>query len=299
MLLSNKSEYLNKGILMQSLNTITHVSSNKILTQGVNSTQRNLLKRLFFTLAIIETFGALSPALLSVNAAHLKVGGARNVKDYPYPDPDSLAGQIWGSGADIRQQALNTDFIQGIKNGTLNPDDYMTYNIQDWAYLTHEIDDLATAVNKSSGDIQIALKDRYDSYVSYSQEEFQQYNVLEGAINAVVDVKDAFGSYINFTQTIVANYPPQYVLVSVLPCEQLWPWLGQAINGSAVTPNAYSGWITGNADSGHGAFLIENFINNHTDLFDKNLSIEIFRQGMNEEYRCFNEAVTPQKNKLK
>ena len=49
----------------------------------------------------------------------------------------NLAEKLFNNSLDIAKSALDTCFIQGIKNGTLDPRDYGAYAVQDSVYISH------------------------------------------------------------------------------------------------------------------------------------------------------------------
>ena len=57
---------------------------------------------------------------------------------------DSISSKLWTACQDLANEALNSDFMQGIGNGTLSPDSYGQYTIQDCAYCVAAADDYRT-----------------------------------------------------------------------------------------------------------------------------------------------------------
>ena len=54
---------------------------------------------------------------------------------------------------------------------------------------------------------------------------------------------DAAKNYLAFEKRILDNYHPYYTILSLLPCNMLWIWLGRELKPFANANNVYSFWI--------------------------------------------------------
>ena len=80
---------------------------------------------------------------------------------------------------------------------------------------------------------------------------------------------------------------PIYTALSLLPCERLWPWIGEQIKGSVNTFGVYKAWIHGSL-AGDDYKKLETFINLHHNYLDKSKALKVYERCMVGEYEFFN-----------
>lgn len=183
------------------------------------------------------------------------------VSDTSPPPKDSIAWKLWLNAADIAQEALKSDFIQGVKAGDLSPDQYGHYTIQDAAYCEHAQEDYQSAEKRAQGMNEPAFaafaQARYKSYASYTKSVLESWH-----LNNIESLSPgpAAQAYIDFERHTAQNLDPIYLIIAMLPCDQLWPWLANEIAAGNRKGNVYDFWITENS-SWHGAYRLDNFIN--------------------------------------
>lgn len=204
------------------------------------------------------------------------------------PHEDSLFWKMWNMCTDIAEHVLQTDFIQGIKKGTLDPVVYGSFNISDAYYCFHGSEDYLKAATKASHPtLQAFLSKKHSSY--------QQYNET---FPKVWRVKDADGivpsetckRYSDFESHLASLEDPIYALIAMIPCEYLWAWLGTQLS-PPTAGNLYAPWINGN-NSPDGAYAMGNFIESYRQEYpiDETLAITLYTQAMNFEYENFQSA---------
>lgn len=86
---------------------------------------------------------------------------------------------------------------------------------------------------------------------------FQQWN-LAGA--SAVSLTVAAQNYLDYQNRVLKSFPPYYMIMSLLPCDMLWEWLGKELHPYAGPNNLYSFWITEN-DTGSQTW--EDFVDAH------------------------------------
>ena len=208
------------------------------------------------------------------------------------PPADSLFWKMWNACQDIAEAALNSAFIQGIKNGTLDPVVYGRFNVSDAYYCFHGADDYKTAVGRTSNPVLKAfLTKKYESYDRYN-----------ATFPTTWSLKDASGivpteicrQYADFETKVATTQEPIYCLISMLPCEYLWAWLGAELS-PAKPGNLYAPWIKGN-NYPSGAYAMGNFLNTYQkeNPVDEDLAMEIYQQAMTYEQQNF-ATVMPKK----
>jgi len=204
------------------------------------------------------------------------------------PPADSLFWKMWNTCKNIAQDTLHTDFIQGIKAGTLNPVKYGGFNVSDAYYCFKGAQDYLAAANRASHPTLSAfLLKKHHSYQSYNQ-----------TFPTIWHVKDADGivptevctQYAAFESQIATNEDPIYTLITMLPCEYLWAWLGSELS-PPTDGNLYADWITGN-DYPDGAYTMGNFIEIYRQQYpiDEGKSLKLYKQAMTYEYENFKVA---------
>lgn len=204
------------------------------------------------------------------------------------PPEDSLFWHLWNSNLDIANQALETDFVQGIKSGTLDPVKYGGFNISDAYYCFHGAEDYAVAAEKAENPVLKAfLNQKYESYAKYNDTFPDTWHVKNG--DGIVPL-DICKEYSDFESGVVKTADSIYCLIVMLPCEYLWAWLGGQL-APASASNLYAPWITGNNDPS-GAYAMGNFI----ELYRKEVEIDvsfakkIYAQAMDYEFQNFRAA---------
>jgi len=205
------------------------------------------------------------------------------------PPENSLFWKMWNASTSIAEAALQTPFVQGIKNANLAPVAYGGFNVSDAYYCFNGAADYAVAAAKATDPtLQAFLNKKHSSY--------EHYNVT---FPTIWHVKDADGivpsatcrAYSGFETTTIATEEAIYALILMLPCEYLWAWLGSQLAPPAEG-NLYAPWITGNNDSS-GAYAMGNFIDVYQQWqpIDKQKAVKLYQQAMSFEHLNFAEAL--------
>eukprot|EP01084_Bolivina_argentea_P176826 305929_1 len=157
-------------------------------------------------------------------------------------DSKSFMAELWDKcvKTGLPMLAVQTDWIQGIKNGNLNPDNYGRYTVQDIGYCQRAKDNWSTAADKAKRydeDIYNYCLLQVSSMIKYTAELSNAWNVK----SEDVVLGDALQQYMDYEEYIVNNYPPSYFPVAMFACYYLWPWVCQQI-GPVEKNNLYYGW---------------------------------------------------------
>ncbi|MEM9919286.1 MAG: TenA family transcriptional regulator [Bacteroidota bacterium] len=201
------------------------------------------------------------------------------------PPQDSLFWMLWNVNIGIANQTLQTAFVQGIKQGTLDPVTYGGFNVSDAYYCFHGADDYQTAASRTNDPILKAfLLKKYNSYKKYNDTFPEIWHIKDA--DGIVPSK-AIEEYSNYERKVVQELDPIYALVVMLPCEYLWAWLGAQLS-PAQPGNLYAPWITGNNDP-RGAYTMGNFLNAYAHFhgIDNGLAMKVYTQAMQFEYDNF------------
>lgn len=176
------------------------------------------------------------------------------------PPKDSLFWTLWDAVVtphEIPEKTLKLNYLQGIKNGTLNPDWYGGYNVADAMYCYHGAKSYEIALQKCEKGTPLYdfLAKKHEGYVTYNKYFSQEWYLLPFSDIALPDV---MAVYIENERYVAEHCDPVYLLIAMIPCEYLWAWLALQM-GTPSPANVYKSWVTGNADPS-GAYRMGNFL---------------------------------------
>lgn len=201
------------------------------------------------------------------------------------PPANSLFWKLWNTCIGTANQALNTDFVQGIKAGTLDPVVYGGFNVSDAYYCFKGAGDYLTAASKATDPtLKAFLLKKHSSYETYNNTFPKTWHVKDATSIVPSSVCQEYSA---FETQVVANEDPIYALIVMLPCEYLWAWLGAELS-PANKGNLYASWITGN-NYPQGAYAMGNFLVDYQKQYpiDENKAQEIYAQAMEFEFQNF------------
>ena len=225
---------------------------------------------------------ALSPRRLTHSLSAVKPAEA------PQQAVPSLSTELWKGSQDLAAKALDSDYIQGIKHGTLNPNYYGQYSVQDTAYLYNGLNDWRTVVARATHpDVKAFAEARVKSWTAYIQETFGAWHIADPT---AVKLSPAAQAYVELERDVAHNYAPLYAVVVMLPTESLWYWLATQLKSYAVETNVYSFWINQNAQYGSAGQRLEQFIDAHVDSLDESTAQKVYRSAMLSEVNFFRSA---------
>ncbi|MEM7245712.1 MAG: TenA family transcriptional regulator [Acidobacteriota bacterium] len=210
------------------------------------------------------------------------------------PPEDSISWKLWLGAQDLARDALQSDFVQGIANGSLDPNAYGHYSIQDVAYCVHGESDYAKTVERANaaGEPVLAAfaQARHDSYRSYTSSLLESWHLNN---DQAVTPGPAARAYIDFEQMVASTLPPIYLIVAMIPCDQLWPWLAEQVGPKVKPGNVYAFWPKENG-GWHGAYRLDNFVDrwfaDHPDQHDEATATWVFRSCVTGEVNFFRSA---------
>ncbi len=210
--------------------------------------------------------------------------------DMPVSEPSAapaLAAQLWNKSQDLAHAALESDYIQGIKNGTLDPNYYGQYSVQDVSYCYHGLDDWRTAAARATHPkVKAFAEVRVKSWSKYVQETYSAWHIQDPS---AVALSAATKAYVEVESDVAQNFESIYTVVIMTPCDRLWSWLAKQLETNAVPTNLYSFWVKENLNDS-GALHLENTIDANASLLDEEKALKIFRRAMLGEVNCFRSA---------
>ncbi|KAM4548919.1 uncharacterized protein PAE49_016952 isoform 2-T2 [Odontesthes bonariensis] len=201
-----------------------------------------------------------------------------------FEDDIDIYERLWITNLDIAEKTLNLPFLQHMKLGDLQSDDYVNFMIQDINYLLKVTDMLEEMTKKPIDDKELKqfFQDRFKSYREFSNLMLDQFN-----LRGVSEIKPipAMQKYLSDYKTILDTEEPIYFAVSLLPCSRLWLWLANQL--PIGYGNAYFIWKKNNMHGNpakHYQKLLDDRLK--TDAQKKKAN-EIFRQQMQNEHDFF------------
>ena len=92
--------------------------------------------------------------------------------------------------------------------------------------------------------------------------------------------------YIEYHLEVARRMDPIYMVLSLIPCARLWPWIGEEIKESSATFGVYKDWIGENlvGDDYKG---IEKFLNQNQALVKRDEALKVYQKCMDGEYNFF------------
>ena len=200
----------------------------------------------------------------------------------------SLSAYLWNNSQDLAQAALATKYIQGIKNGLLDPNAYGQYSVQDVVYCHNGVTDWqAVASRAQRPEVQAFAKARVLSWQKYAAETYGDWHISDPA---AVSLSAAAQTYADFESKVAHTYDPLYAVVVMIPCDRLWHWLATQLKGKAATPNAYQFWIDGNSAGDNGAAKMEAVVDKHAANIVQERALTVYRTAMLGEVNFFRSA---------
>ncbi len=205
------------------------------------------------------------------------------------PPPGALFWELWQENMHLAEQALQTDFIQGIRAGNLDPNQYGSYTVMDAYYCFSAAEDYGVVASRCSDhpNLLVYLTHKHESYQKYNASFSQQWGIGSGSC---LLPNEAVSNYSALESQVCQQEDPIYALVVMLPCEYLWYWLSDQIRAEATESNLYAFWIKGNLDPS-GAYAMGNeleaYLKDHPGGIDRDKARRFYTQAMQGELGDF------------
>ncbi|XP_068689608.1 uncharacterized protein [Montipora capricornis] len=189
----------------------------------------------------------------------------------------------------IREAAKESKFIQGMAAGTLAPDDYGGYMVQDAAYCFNAVEAFNIAANsmqeKGSPEFALLYRVQSESYKKYNQEFVKSWRI-KGPESLVMG--PAAATYVGY-ESALARKDPKFLAIAMLPCALLWPWIAGELIDSVPKENPYFDWFDDNKPDDQKSRL-EKFVDNFFSPVDSQKALLIFHEGLINELNFFRDA---------
>lgn len=200
-------------------------------------------------------------------------------------DGKRLSEIMWQAALPIAEQALQTNYIQGIKYGDLDPNKYGNYTVQDAIYCYQATEQYKRlAETATDAQIKTFAEGRVKNYEQYTKVLFDQWCIADpNGINLSPNLR----KYIDYKSEVLDDDKSLYFIVANIPCLHLWSWLANELKDRLVGPaNLYSFWIRDNLDPSYSKNL-EDFIDSKANELDADKAISVYKHCMEGEFEFF------------
>lgn len=210
------------------------------------------------------------------------------------PGPNSLFYRLWDDNIATVNETVSSEFIVGIRNGTLNPDAYAAWSISDAYYCYHAAESYAIAVTRAENELDqpqlvAILRAKKAEFDAYNQVTFVQRMRLRDARDIVPS--EVIARYTRLERFVAEHMHPVYSLVVQLPCEVLWAWLGVQLEPAIRPRNLYDDWIISNIYPAAG-FACGNFLewyrSTYPHVLNESIASRLYSTAMQLELDNFN-----------
>ncbi|WP_029623869.1 TenA family protein [Sphingomonas sp. PAMC 26617] len=168
----------------------------------------------------------------------------------------SFCDAIWEDVAPLRRSILEQPFIAELADGSLPPDSFRHYILQDSLYLAEYARVLAIAAARApNADGRLEFSD--GAKVAVQVEEilhqtfFRQFDITPAMV-AMSESSPVCVGYTGYLASLAATRSYEELIAGILPCFWVYWEVGCAIKSIARSPNPYEAWINIYADPGFG-----------------------------------------------
>ncbi|KAL3888071.1 hypothetical protein ACJMK2_000453 [Sinanodonta woodiana] len=204
---------------------------------------------------------------------------------------EPLSEYLWKSTHSQQQDALQSKFIQGLRYGNLDPTDFGGFMVQDSIYCYKSKVSIDTAAAKATDPILKAfLETQSESYKTYYEVLFKLWHIRDPS---GIELNKACQDYVDLEKKVAEKMDPLYLVVALIPCYKLWPWLGQEISDPQHDVGVYESWVKSNLDPSYDGYKkLEQIIDDAYLLgeIDKKQALAIYKGCMTGEANFFNSA---------
>jgi thiaminase/transcriptional activator TenA len=187
----------------------------------------------------------------------------------------------------VRNAVLETEFFKKMIKNNLAPEEYGGYMVQDAAFIFETIKAFNIAAEKVQGDdFRLFYLLRSASYKKYSKDLTSKWKIQN---SKCVMLGPEAETYVDFQMKLAQN-SPEFLVISILACNMLWPWVATEINYQVAQNNVYRSWVDNNLPSGIGPSSTQQFVNKFFTEDDMQKSLKIFNEGMINELNFFRSA---------
>ena len=191
----------------------------------------------------------------------------------------------------IRNLAKESEYIQGMVKGILDPNVFGGYTVQDAAYCFNAVDPYERAAEKmqevGKPEFSLLYRTQSESFKSYNQYFLQTWRLQN---TDSVAMGPAAATYVGYERALSQN-DPKYLCIAILPCTMLWPWIAGQLIASVEKNNPYYVWFDENkpSDQSHLERFVDHFFV-QVEPEEQQKCLSIFQEGLVNELNFFRSA---------
>ncbi|KAL3888150.1 hypothetical protein ACJMK2_000530 [Sinanodonta woodiana] len=203
-------------------------------------------------------------------------------------EDEPLSEFLWRSTQSQQDDALQSKFIQGLRCGNLDPTYFGGFMVQDSIYCYNSKGSIDKAAGKTTCPIFKAfLEKKSDSYKKYYEELFNLWHIRDP--NGI-ELSKACEEYAALERNVAELMGPLYLVVALIPCYKLWPWLGKQLLDSPHNFGVYESWVKANLDPTYDGYKkLEQLIDDAflVGAIDKEQALSVYQGCMTGEAQFF------------
>lgn len=167
-----------------------------------------------------------------------------------------FSDRAWRETEPLYRRILDLPFNRELAEGTLSPERFRFYMIQDALYLKQYARALAVAGAKAPDDDAIGFFARSAEQALVVERAlhggfFEKFGIDPNAAAAAEPTPTCYG-YTNFLLAVALQGGYEELAAAVLPCFWIYWKVGNHIAGAAASDNPYRAWIDTYSDPGFG-----------------------------------------------
>ncbi|XP_053393350.1 uncharacterized protein LOC123530333 [Mercenaria mercenaria] len=201
---------------------------------------------------------------------------------------EKLSDYLWSETNELQQAALDTYVVQGLKNGSLDPSDFGAYMVQDAIYTHSSKESIDVTIGKTTDpDLKQFLQEKAKSYESLYIDLFKQWHIDDPH---GIKLGSACENYTNHLSNVAKTMEPAYLVVAMVPCVKLWPWIGTQIKADFNSFGVYTKWIRENFDPEYKGYQVYDLMVDDAyreGTIDKDIALSVYVASMKGEVDFF------------
>ncbi|ABM71611.1 TENA/THI-4 protein [Prochlorococcus marinus str. MIT 9515] len=197
--------------------------------------------------------------------------------------------RLWESNLNLALSSLQTNFVQGIKNGNLPKNIFQEYLAQDYFFLESFARAYGLAISKSRDKNSIKALSQLLVGVSEELILHETYSKKWDINLNNNHIKPATQNYTDFLEEVSKKKSAVEIMFAMTPCMRLYSWIGKSLS-SKVLNNPYKEWIITYSDENFDnlAKSLENLIDSAKEEYDTNQANYLYKRAMELELEFFN-----------
>ena len=215
------------------------------------------------------------------------------------PRADTFTDELWVENADMYAAILDHPFLQGMQDGTLDPDIFAFYIVQDAKYLDAFATALRAAAAKAPNPDWVELltadaEDSLDEERRLHEQVFGELGITGAAAADTEATPEAFG-YMSFLVATAYDRPFEEAIAALLPCYWIYWEVGKAMQANGSPHPTYQAWIDTYVSEGYGQSVraVQDMVNamaSGANAEQRTRMRELFRRSSRYEWMFWDAA---------